>query len=506
MKKSFVKRILSLVLVMLMVFPTIGQASNESDVFIKAVYFQDENGNMVFVDYSRAIEESLEGDHDLYNAVKHYVGIAEVKGRQIYLELSNGKVLDYKLAMLDNLFKLAEIIDKEKYEVEKEVKCTHELDIVEGEGAIVEIESKFTIDIEGPEALEVGETGSYNLRAYGDDRGNKNYRASYEYKITGGTGTLEYLDGEDWEGIPLLGCFGPNDGFTLTPNWDLITKIRFTPANVGTYSIELSLKDLDKNITLADAEYNFTVTQTVEKPAELVSITPVNEIEVELGTTEEVAIELLPETTTIKDSKDNIYTVNLEWTIENYDKDVEGQYKAIGTFKLPEGVTNSDGLDLKVETTVKVFAPVVEPEWPVEVESVFVGKSQITENTYANIEIKDEYASIVEAVYVDDELANNMEDNPSQWRIQVVDGTEAEDLKGRISVISKVDKRALEAAIREGEDLLDTGGASDEAIEALISALDPAVNVFLNENATQEEVDAAVVALNQAIEDSGLIS
>lgn len=437
MKKSFVKRFLSLVLVILMVYPTIGLASNESDVVIKAVYFQDEDGNMVFVDYSRAIEESLEGDYALYNAVKHYVGIAEVKGRPVYLELFDGKVLDYKLAMLDNLFKLAEIIGKEKYEVNKEIKCTHELKIVDGKGAIVEIDSKYTINIEGPKALELGETGSYDLRAYGDGKGSVNHRARYEYKITGGTGTLEYLDGDTWRDIPLSGYFGPNNGFTLTPDWDLRTKIRFTPANEGTYSIELALKDLDKNRTLADAEYTFTVTKPAEKPAELVSITPVSGIEVEVGTTEEAVKELLPKTTTIKDSKDNIHTVNLVWTIENYNKDVEGQYKAIGTFELPEGIKNSGGLELKVETTVKVFAPVVEPEWPVEVESVFVGQSQITENTYANIKIKDEYVSLVEAVYVDDELANNMEDDPSQWRIQVADGTEAEDLKGRISVKDK---------------------------------------------------------------------
>lgn len=441
-KKDFAKRLLSLMLVMLMVFPTIGLASNESDVTIEAVYFQDEDGNMVFVDYLRAIEESLKGDYAFYNAVKHYVGIAEVKGRPVYIELSDGKVLDYRLAMLDNLFKLAEIIGKEKYEVDKEIKCIHELKIVDDKPVIVEIEeeidSEYAIDIEGPGTLELGETGNYNLIAYGDGEGNINYRARYEYKITGGTGTLEYLDGDTWREIPLSGCFVSDDEFTLTPDWDLTTEIRFTPADEGTYSIELSLEDLDKDRTLVDAEYTFTVTRPVEKPAELVSITPVSGVEVEIGTTEAVAKELLPKTTTIEDSKGNIHTVNLEWTIENYNKDVEGQYKAIGTFELPEGVVNSGGFELKVETIVKVFDPT--PEWPVEVESVFVGKSEITNNTYANIKIKDEYVSLVEAVYVDDKPANKMDEDPSQWRIQVADGTEVEDLKRRIFVKCEVEK------------------------------------------------------------------
>lgn len=91
------------------------------------------------------------------------------------------------------------------------------------------------------------------------------------------------------------------------------------------------------------------------------------------------------------------------------------------------------GLELKVETTVKVIVPVVK-DWPVEVENVFVGESDITSNTYVNIEIKEEYVAKVITVYVDNVPTNKIEGAQSQWRVRVEDGTTIEDLKGRISV------------------------------------------------------------------------
>ncbi len=436
MKKMYIRRLLSLLMVLLVVFPVLVSASSPSSI-VKNVYFEDEAGNMVFVDYETAINQSLEGDHTLYNGIKHYVGIAEVKGKSIYLETNTKKILDFRLAMIDNLFRLEDIIGKTRYEVNQEIIWTHELKVVDGKAVIVERaeekDSTYRININGPETLKLGETGNYDIRAYGDGKGNVNYRARYEYTIIGGTGKLEYRDGNNWREIPLSGYFGPSDGFTLTPDWDITTELRFTPAEEGRYSIELSLEDLDKNKVLADAEYDLIVTK-LEEPLELVSITPVDGIEVEVGTSEVTAKGLLPQTTTIIDSKNRSHTVNLNWTIENYNGDIEGDYTAIGRFELPEGIQNTANLELKVEAIVKVKAPVVQPEFPIEVEEVFVGKSQITNKTYANIEIKQEYISVVEAVYLDDILAHNIEDKPSQWRIEVPEGTIAEDLKERLRV------------------------------------------------------------------------
>lgn len=439
MNKVYIKKLLSLAMVLLLVFPVLGLASSPPDIAIKSVYFQDNNGNMVFIDYEEAIRQSLAGDHTLYNGIKHYVGIAEKKGKPIYIETNTGKVLDYRLAMLDNLFRLEDILGKGKYEVNKEIKCTHELKVVNGVAVIVEIKkdvhSNYTIDIRGPRELEVGNTGNYNVRAYGDNTGNTSYRARYEYIITGGTGTLEYRDGNNWIRLPLSGCFGASNGFTLTPDWDVTTELRFTPAEQGTYYMEMSLIDLDGNKIISDAEYRFIV-RTIEEPVNIVRITPVNGITVDLGTSLSEAIGLLPHTTTIIDSKEISRTVSLAWTIENYNGDVEGAYKATGTFNLPEGINNGLGMELKVEAMVTVAGPVI-PDWPIEVEGAFVGMSQITGNTYTNIEIKEEYISNIKAVYVDGNLANNMGEQPSQWRIEVEEGTTVESLKRRISVTLK---------------------------------------------------------------------
>src|SRR5690554_1409580 len=253
-------------MIALLILPAFVFASSGTNVSIKSVYFKDENGNMVYVNYEQVTANSMDDDHILYEAIKHHVGIAEEKGRTIYLETNTGTILDYKLAMLDNLFKLREIIGNEKYEFDEEIEYTHELKVIDGEAKIVEAEEE---------------------------------------------------DPED-------------------PSEDVY----------------------------------------------IVRITPVDGIIVPIGTTEEEVMNLLAKTTTIEDSEGDTHIVSLDWDIINYDENTEGQYPAIGVFELPEGIDNNRELELKVETTVEVYTPVVE-DWPVEVEDVFVGKSEITGNTYA---------------------------------------------------------------------------------------------------------------------------
>lgn len=322
MNKMYIKKLLSLLLVVLLVFPALVSASGGTNVTIKSVYFKDEAGNMVFVDYEQANERSMNGNHILYNAIKKYVGIAETKGRHLYLKTNTGKVLDYGKAMADNLFRLQDILDKVKYEVNSEIKYTHELKVVNGVAVIVKIG-----EIDPPDPID---------------------------------------------------------------------------------------------------------------PVNVVSISSVDDIEVEFGTTLVEAIGLLQSVTTIKDSEGKTHKVELEWNIQNYNGNLEGRYNAVGRFRLPEGIKNGNGLELKVTALVIVKAEEQEPEpgpkWPIQVEDVFIGTSQITNNTYANIEIKDDYVEAVEAVYLDDILAINMEGKPSQWRIEVEVGTTLESLQGKISV------------------------------------------------------------------------
>jgi len=92
----------------------------------------------------------------------------------------------------------------------------------------------------------------------------------------------------------------------------------------------------------------------------IVSITPVPDVTVEYGTLEADAIAALAPTTTITDSNNDTYTVDLTWTIASYDGDVASAYAATGTFMLPEGVEQPDPpLALEVTATVTVLDPPV---------------------------------------------------------------------------------------------------------------------------------------------------
>ncbi|HEY8363602.1 MAG TPA: Ig-like domain-containing protein [Tissierellaceae bacterium] len=429
MKRKYIKKTLSLLLALLLIFPVISLAAEST--IISKIYFEDEEGNMVLVDYEAAINQALEGDSALYNAIRYYVGIAELKGKAIFLETNSGKILDYKLALLDNLFRLEDIIDDERYEVDHEIEYTHELKIVDGEPGIVPkiVHTNYVVSITGPEELELGKTDNFDIRIYGDASGNVSYRARYEYEISGGEGTLEYFDGNDWRRIPLSGNF---EAFSLTPNWDETVRFRFTPNSLGEHEIEFYLVDIDEDRTLAEDKHQFTVIYRDVQLPELVSITPVEGIEVEFGTPLEVAINRLPKTTTILDSKGITHTVNLTWSIDNYDGNMPGIYTATGSFDLPPGVINPRGLELKVVTTVRVLEQTI--DLPDVIEEIIIWNSEITNKTYANIEIKEEYVNVVIAVYVDDFLAFQMVDKPSQWRIEVEEGTTVEDLIGRIRV------------------------------------------------------------------------
>ncbi|MGI6319174.1 MAG: Ig-like domain-containing protein [Dethiobacteria bacterium] len=92
-----------------------------------------------------------------------------------------------------------------------------------------------------------------------------------------------------------------------------------------------------------------------EKTSYIVFITPVDGVEVPIGTAEADAIAKLASETTITDSDDETHTVALEWTIADYDGNTPGDYTATGTFELPEGVEQSDPpKELKVITIVTV--------------------------------------------------------------------------------------------------------------------------------------------------------
>lgn len=100
--------------------------------------------------------------------------------------------------------------------------------------------------------------------------------------------------------------------------------------------------------------------EVIENPEPIVNptiklINQVANIKVEYGTTKEEVLKMLETTTTIIDSEEVTYLVDLTWTIPDYNVKEAGEYTAISTFELPEDVDQPEpAIDLEVKATVTV--------------------------------------------------------------------------------------------------------------------------------------------------------
>lgn len=70
-------------------------------------------------------------------------------------------------------------------------------------------------------------------------------------------------------------------------------------------------------------------------------INPVSGIQVSYNTQEKSAIKKLPQTTLVRDVMGNTVSVDLTWSISNYNRHVPGLYTAVATFELPETMVQS---------------------------------------------------------------------------------------------------------------------------------------------------------------------
>lgn len=116
------------------------------------------------------------------------------------------------------------------------------------------------------------------------------------------------------------------------------------------------------SVVVTDADVTETVTLVmIPVNPVIVSIAPVDDVEVEFGTVLDDAIAALAPTTTITDSDEGTHTVTLTWTIADYDGNVAGDYNATGTFTLPEGVDQADpAIPLEVSAVVTVLEEPIE--------------------------------------------------------------------------------------------------------------------------------------------------
>ncbi|MDU5117959.1 MAG: cell wall-binding repeat-containing protein [Clostridium botulinum] len=100
------------------------------------------------------------------------------------------------------------------------------------------------------------------------------------------------------------------------------------------------------------------------------SIGEVAPVVVDFGTEQNIAMDKLSKSTYIVDSNGENHEVKLNWTIKNYSGNVSGEYNAIGTFKLPQGISQSEPeITLEVQGKIIVkedFENIQDSKWEVE--------------------------------------------------------------------------------------------------------------------------------------------
>ncbi len=138
---------------------------------------------------------------------------------------------------------------------------------------------------------------------------------------------------------------------TAVDNW---FELEFEPVNARYVRVNIEKTGGDDWLFIDEIEV-YGVDEVIEPEYEIISVAPVRDVKVNFGASEADALATLPPTTTIKDSDNRIHTVYLNWTIEGYNGNVPGEYTAIGTFELPEGVVQPEQpIDLSVTSTVTV--------------------------------------------------------------------------------------------------------------------------------------------------------
>lgn len=128
--------------------------------------------------------------------------------------------------------------------------------------------------------------------------------------------------------------------------------------------IKVDLNDKEEVVSIQCNKKQLSENMTIK------SIGNIAPVVVDFGTNKAVVMDKLSKKTFIVDSNDQKQEVQLDWIIEAYDGDKSGEYTAIGTFKLPGGVVQSEP-ETKLEVVVRIivkenFENLVDTIWKVE--------------------------------------------------------------------------------------------------------------------------------------------
>jgi len=112
--------------------------------------------------------------------------------------------------------------------------------------------SGYTLSIAGPDTVSINQPTEFAVTLKGDGAGLADVFGTLKYSVEGGKGTLEYKDGDEWKQLPLAGHFGPEGGFTITPDWDQTTQLRFTAEEMAAYTATVSL-EVEGNVVATES-------------------------------------------------------------------------------------------------------------------------------------------------------------------------------------------------------------------------------------------------------------
>ncbi len=235
-----------------------------------------------------------------------------------------------------------------------------------------------------------------------------------------------------------------------------------------TYTVVIpmgTIEDGDSNPLAFNISWNFTTIN----PIGIIHV--VDDIEVFFNTPEVDAIAALAATTTIEDIPGEIYTVDLAWTIEDYDAITPGVYNATGTFELPEGVHQTDPATiLEVYATVTVLdAPLIdEIDVNEEVEDIDV--------PYATAEAA-AIALLVSEISISD-TDGGEHVVVLDWTIDAYDGDEPGEYNatGTFTLPFGVDQ---------------TDPATALVVHAVVTVMDPALIAEIDVNEDVEDIEVA---------------
>ncbi len=105
-------RVIALTVALVFLFSSVAFAAVPQYVYFKS------GSDMVKVDYAKAVNDAMNNNNTLYNAVKQYVGAAEETGAPVIVETDDKKVLDYQKALGAGK-RFADIVNDPAYQATK---------------------------------------------------------------------------------------------------------------------------------------------------------------------------------------------------------------------------------------------------------------------------------------------------------------------------------------------------------------------------------------------------